>query len=204
MLVTYEEIPARSFYAALLALWLVLLFSAYAVLRQRLVCLLRVLREPMMIAFSTASSEAAYPRMIECLQSHGVSKRLTGLVLPLGYSFNLDGSMIYQAFASLFIAQAFHIPLSLTQQITLMLVLMISSKGAAAVPRGSLVVVAATLPLFGLPESGLLIILGIDQFLDMGRTATNVLGNGIATAVIAHWEGEICDPPSGPPSISSS
>src|SRR4029453_10190475 len=115
-------------------------------------------------------------------------------VLPLGYSFNLDGSMMYQAFAAIFVAQAFGIQMSLTAQITMLLVLMVSSKGIAGVPRASLVVVAAVLPMFGLPEAGLLLILGIDQFLDMGRTATNVVGNGIATAVVAKWEGAL-----GPP-----
>jgi hypothetical protein len=109
-------------------------------------------------------------------------------VLPLGYSFNLDGSMIYTTFAALFIGQAYGIPLTLGTQITMLLVLMVSSKGIAGVPRSSLVVVAAVLPMFGLPEAGLLLILGIDHFLDMGRTATNVLGNAIATAVVAKWE----------------
>ena len=112
-------------------------------------------------------------------------------MLPLGYSFNLDGSMMYQAFAAIFVAQAFGIEMSLAAQITMLLVLMVSSKGIAGVPRASLVVVAAVLPMFGLPEAGLLLILGIDQFLDMGRTATNVVGNGIATAVVAKWEGEL-------------
>jgi Na+/H+-dicarboxylate symporter len=145
----------------------------------------------MMIAFSTASSEAAYPSLIERLQEFGIKKRLVGFVLPLGYSFNLDGSMVFQAFAAVFIAQAFGIEMSLGQQITMMLVLMISSKGMAAVPRGSLVVVAALAPMFGLPEAGMLLIMAIDQFLDMGRTATNILGNSIATAVVAKWEGEL-------------
>ena len=117
--------------------------------------------------------------------------RISNFVLPLGYSFNLDGSMMYQAFAAIFVAQAFGIHMSLTAQITMLLVLMVSSKGIAGVPRASLVVVAAVLPMFGLPEAGVLLILGIDQFLDMGRTATNVVGNGIATAVVAKWEGDL-------------
>ena len=125
---------------------------------------------------------------MEQLKRFGVSERITGFVLPLGYSFNLDGSMMYKAFAALFIAQAYGIPLSLDQQITMLLVLMVSSKGIAGVPRASLVVVAAVLPMFNLPEAGMLLIMGIDHFLDMGRTATNVLGNGIATAVVAKWE----------------
>jgi Na+/H+-dicarboxylate symporter len=117
-----------------------------------------------------------------------VRKRLIGFVLPLGYSFNLDGSMIYTTFVALFISQAYDIPLSLQQQFLMLLVLMVSSKGIAGVPRASLVVVAAVLPMFGLPEAGILLILGIDHFLDMGRSATNVLGNTIATAVVAKWE----------------
>jgi Na+/H+-dicarboxylate symporter len=145
----------------------------------------------MMLAFSTASSEAAYPKTMEQLEKFGVKDSITGFVLPLGYSFNLDGSMMYQAFAALFIAQAYGIEMSVGQQITLLLVMMLTSKGIAGVPRASLVVVAATLPMFNLPEAGLLLIMGIDQILDMGRTVTNVIGNGIATAVVAKWEGEL-------------
>jgi Na+/H+-dicarboxylate symporter len=131
---------------------------------------------------------------MEKLHRFGVNDRVTSFVLPLGYSFNLDGSMLYQAFAALFIAQAYGIEMSLGQQLTLLLVMMVSSKGVAGVPRASLVVVAAVLPTFGLPEAGLLLIMGIDQFLDMGRTATNVIGNSIATSVVAKWEGQL-----GPP-----
>ena len=148
----------------------------------------------MMIAFSTASSEAAYPKTMEQLEKFGVKNDITGFVLPLGYSFNLDGSMMYQAFAALFIAQAFGFDLTFAQQVTLLLVMMVTSKGIAGVPRASLVVVAAVLPTFGLPEAGLLLIMGIDQILDMGRTATNVIGNSLATAVVAKWEGELREP----------
>ncbi|MDF3837658.1 dicarboxylate/amino acid:cation symporter [Cupriavidus basilensis] len=190
VLLTYGKFIG-AFYLALLALWAVLFVAGYAVLKRRMFDLAKGIREPMMIAFSTASSEAAYPKMIERLQRFGVKKRLVGFVLPLGYSFNLDGSMVYQAFAAVFIAQAFNVHMSLGHQITMLLILMVSSKGMAAVPRGSLVVVAAILPMFGLPEAGLLLVMGIDQFLDMGRTATNVLGNSIATAVVAKWEGEL-------------
>ncbi len=179
------------FYVALFALWTVLYFAGRAILGSRINELLKSIREPMMIAFSTASSEAAYPKLTEVLQRFGVRKRLVGFVLPLGYSFNLDGSMVYQAFAAIFIAQAFGVHMPIGTQITMLLILMISSKGMAAVPRGSLVVVAAILPMFGLPEAGLLLVMGIDQMLDMGRTATNVLGNSIATAVVAKWEGEL-------------
>jgi Na+/H+-dicarboxylate symporter len=153
-----------------------------------------LIREPVLLAFSTASSEAAYPKTMEQLEKFGVKDRITGFVLPLGYSFNLDGSMMYQAFASLFIAQAYGVPMSFGQQLTMLLVLMVSSKGMAGVPRGSLVVVAAILPMFNLPEAGLLLIMGIDHFLDMGRTATNVIGNSLATAVVAKWEGGLGAP----------
>jgi len=190
VLLTYGKFIGY-FYVALLALWTVLFVAGFVVLKGRIVSLVRLIREPMMIAFSTASSEAAYPTLIERLQEFGVKRRLVGFMLPLGYSFNLDGSMVYQAFAAVFIAQAFHIDMTLGQQITMLLILMVSSKGMASVPRGSLVVVAAILPMFGLPEAGLLLIMGIDQFLDMGRTATNVLGNSIATAVVAKWEDEL-------------
>ena len=156
--------------------------------------LMASVREPLIVAFTTASSEAAYPKLMEQLHRFGVNDRVSSFVLPLGYSFNLDGSMLYQAFAALFIAQAYGIELSFGQQFTMLLVMMISSKGVAGVPRASLVVVAAVLPTFGLPEAGLLLILGIDQFLDMGRTATNVIGNSIATTVVAKWEGML-----GPP-----
>jgi Na+/H+-dicarboxylate symporter len=178
------------FYLALFSLWGLLFIAGYAVLGRHVYVLVRCIREPMLVSFSTASSEAAYPKLIERLQHVGIPRRIVGFVLPLGYSFNLDGSMVYQAFAAVFIAQAFHIPMTLGQQITMLLVLMISSKGMASVPRGSLLVVAAISPMFGLPEAGVLFLLGIDQFLDMGRTATNVLGNSIATAVVAQWENE--------------
>jgi Na+/H+-dicarboxylate symporter len=180
------------FYLGLVVLWLLMAGIGGLFLgRQPMLRLLRLLREPLLIAFSTASSESAYPKMMEQLRVFGVKDRISSFVLPLGYSFNLDGSMMYQAFAAIFVAQAFGIEMSLTAQITMLLVLMVSSKGIAGVPRASLVVVAAVLPMFGLPEAGLLLILGIDQFLDMGRTATNVVGNGIATAVVAKWEGDL-------------
>jgi len=187
-----------SFYGALLVLWSVLIAAGFLFLGPTVLRLLNVVREPLMVAFTTASSEAAYPKLIEQLHRFGVNDRVTSFVLPLGYSFNLDGSMIYQAFAALFIAQAYGIDLPLGQQLTLLLVMMVSSKGVAGVPRASLVVVAAVLPTFGLPEAGLLLIMGIDQFLDMGRTATNVIGNGIATSVVAKWEGQLGPPPAEP------
>ncbi len=193
VLATYGKFIG-SFYASLVVLWGVLIAAGFAFLGPRVFALLATVREPMMIAFTTASSEAAYPKLMERLDRFGVNERVTALTLPLGYSFNLDGSMVYQAFAALFIAQAYGIEMSLGQQVVLLLFMMLSSKGVAGVPRASLVVVAAVLPAFGLPEAGLLLIMGIDQFLDMGRTATNVIGNAIATAVVAKWEGAL-----GPP-----
>ncbi|OQW43013.1 MAG: C4-dicarboxylate ABC transporter [Proteobacteria bacterium SG_bin5] len=178
-----------SFYLALMLLWTVLIAVGGLFLGSRVVPLVRAIRAPLLLAFSTASSEAAYPKTLEALEKYGVPPRIASFMLPLGYSFNLDGSMMYMTFASLFIAQAYGIPLTLGAQITMLLVLMVTSKGIAGVPRASLVVVAATLPLFGIPEGGLLLILAVDQFLDMGRSATNVVGNAVATAVIARWEG---------------
>jgi Na+/H+-dicarboxylate symporter len=193
VLATYGKFIG-TFYVSLAVLWTVLIAAGFVFLRARVFELMRAVREPMLIAFTTASSEAAYPKLMERLDRFGVNERVTALTLPLGYSFNLDGSMVYQAFAALFIAQAYAIEMSFQTQLTLLLVMMLSSKGVAGVPRASLVVVAAVLPMFGLPEAGLLLIMGIDQFLDMGRTATNVIGNGIATAVVAKWEGQL-----GPP-----
>ena len=190
ILATYGKFIG-TFYASLAILWVVLIAAGFVFLRGRVFTLISMVREPMLIAFTTASSEAAYPKLMERLERFGAKEHVTALVLPLGYSFNLDGSMVYQAFAALFIAQAYGIEMSIGQQMTMLLVMMLSSKGVAGVPRASLVVVAAVLPTFGLPEAGLLLIMGIDQFLDMGRTATNVIGNGIATAVVAKWEGEL-------------
>ena len=180
-----------SFYVALAALWLFLICAGYFVLGKEVFRLLKLIRGPMLLGFSTASSESAYPKLMEQLEKFGIKNRVIGFVLPLGYSFNLDGSMIYTTFAALFVAQAYNIPLTLGTQFTMLLVLMVSSKGIAGVPRASLVVVAAVLPMFNLPEAGLLLVLGIDHFLDMGRTVTNVLGNAIATAVVAKWENAI-------------
>lgn len=177
-----------SFYATLIVLWAVLVGAGFLVLGANVFRLVREVRQPMLVGFSTASSEAAYPRVMEKLEDFGVKERVIGFVLPLGYSFNLDGSMIYTAFAALFISQAYGLPLTMEQQIIMLLVLMVSSKGIAGVPRSALVVVAAVLPMFNLPEAGVLLIMGIDHFLDMGRTATNVLGNAIATTVVAKWE----------------
>ena len=193
VLLTYGKFIA-SFYLALVTLWAALIAVGFVFLGPLVLRLMGYVKEPLLVAFATASSEAAYPKLMEQLRRFGVNERVTSFVLPLGYSFNLDGSMLYQAFAALFIAQAYGIELSLAQQVTLLLVMMVSSKGVAGVPRASLVVVAAVLPTFGLPEAGLLLIMGIDQILDMGRTATNVIGNSIATTVVAKWEGGLGRP----------
>src|SRR5690349_2656546 len=179
------------FYLGILILWCLLALAGFIFVGPRIGRLLSLIKEPIMLAFSTASSEAAYPKTLEQLERFGANPKITSFVLPLGYSFNLDGSMMYCTFATIFIAQAYKIELNLTQQITMLLILMVTSKGMAGVPRASLVVIAATLATFNIPEAGLLLIMGIDQFLDMGRSATNVVGNSIATAVVAKWEGEL-------------
>ncbi|MDY6947566.1 MAG: cation:dicarboxylase symporter family transporter, partial [Pseudomonadota bacterium] len=179
------------FYFGLLVLWVVLVFLGGLVIGPRVVQLIRRVREPVILAFSTASSEAAYPKTLEELERFGCSNRVASFVLPVGYSFNLDGSMMYCTFAVMFIAQVYGIELSFAQQIVLVAVLMLTSKGIAGVPRASLVVIAATLPQFNIPEAGMLLLLGIDHFLDMGRSATNVIGNSVATAVVSKWEGEL-------------
>jgi len=187
VLFTYGKLIG-SFYLGLVLLWAVLIGVGYLFLGKRVFALLAGVREPALIAFSTASSEAAYPRLAEKLEEFGVDKKVVGFTLPLGYAFNLDGSMMYQSFAAIFIAQAFGVDMPLSQQILMLLVLMLSSKGMASVPRGSVVVVAAVAPIFHLPAAGVVLVLAIDQILDMGRTMTNVIGNSVATAVIAKWE----------------
>jgi Na+/H+-dicarboxylate symporter len=187
VLLTYGKLIG-SFYFGLAVLWALLIGVGYLFLGRRVGTLLATVREPAMLAFSTASSEAAYPRLAEQLERFGIPKKVVGFTLPLGYAFNLDGSMMYQSFAAIFIAQAFGVPMSLPQQLVMLLILMLSSKGMASVPRGSVVVVAAVAPMFHLPAAGVVMVLAIDQILDMGRTMTNVIGNSIATAVVANWE----------------
>ena len=180
------------FYLALAILWALLLGAGAAVIgAARTRRLMGAIREPFLITFATASSEASYPKLLEALEAFGVPNRIAAFVLPLGYSFNLDGSMMYCAFAALFIAQAYGIHLGLATQASMLLLLMVTSKGIAGVPRASLVVIAAVLPFYGIPEAGLLLILAVDHFLDMGRSATNVIGNAVAAAVVAQWEGEL-------------
>jgi len=189
------------FYLSLGVLWLALFVLGFLALGRRIFGLVPMIREPVLLAFSTASSEAAYPKTLEQLERFGVNERIASFVLPLGYSFNLDGSMMYCTFATLFIAQAYGIALTLGQQLSMLLLLMVTSKGMAGVPRASLVVIAATLAHFHIPEAGLVLILAVDQFLDMGRSATNVVGNSIATAVVAAWEGELAAPGADGPGV---
>jgi Na+/H+-dicarboxylate symporter len=190
VIVTYGKF-VLGFYASLGILWALLIAAVVAIAGRRALKLIAAIRSPALLAFSTASSEAAYPRTLEELQKWGVSKKVASFVLPLGYSFNLDGSMMYCTFATIFIAQVYGISLSIGQQITMLLLLMVTSKGMAGVPRASLVVIAATLTYFRLPEAGLLLILAVDHLLDMGRSATNVVGNSVAAAVVARWENQI-------------
>jgi len=179
------------FYLSLFILWGLLVLAGYAFLGRRVFKLLVLIKEAFLLSFATASSEAAYPKILDALDRFGVKRKISSFVMPMGYSFNLDGSMMYCTFAVLFIAQAYGVELSIGTQITMLLILMLTSKGMAGVPRASLVVIAATLNQFNIPEAGLLLILGVDTFLDMGRSATNAVGNSIATAVVAKWEGEL-------------
>lgn len=197
VLATYAKF-VLGFYASLGILWGLLIAVAILIVGKRALKLVAALRSPVLLAFSTASSEAAYPRTLEELQKWGVSRKVASFVLPLGYSFNLDGSMMYCTFATLFIAQVYGIDLTIAQQITMLALLMVTSKGMAGVPRASLVVIAATLTFFDLPEAGLLLILAVDHLLDMGRSATNVVGNSVAAAVVAKWENQIEEPPAEP------
>ncbi|MGT2473093.1 dicarboxylate/amino acid:cation symporter [Paraburkholderia terrae] len=179
------------FYLSLFLLWALLAAAGFVFLGPRVFKLLSLIKEAFMLSFATASSEAAYPKILDALDRFGVNRKISSFVMPMGYSFNLDGSMMYCTFATLFIAQAYNMHLSLGTQLTMLLILMLTSKGMAGVPRASLVVIAATLNQFGIPEAGLLLILGVDTFLDMGRSATNAVGNSIASAVVGKWEGEL-------------
>jgi Na+/H+-dicarboxylate symporter len=180
-----------SFYIGLALLWILMLAVGYLILKKRLVTLLRRIENPLLIAFSTTSSEAVFPKLTEELERFGCKDRIVSFVLPLGYSFNLDGSMMYMTFASIFLAQFYNIPLDLGTQLTMLLVLMLTSKGIAGVPRASLVVVTATCAMFDIPAEGIALILPIDHFCDMGRSMTNVLGNALATSAVSKWEGEL-------------
>jgi len=183
------------FYFSLILLWLVIVFAGYVVLRKRAFTLVNRIKDAMLIAFGTSTSEAAYPKVLLELEEFGCSSKIVSFVLPLGYSFNLDGAMMYMTFASVFLAQAYGVHLTLPQEITMLLILMLTSKGVAGVPRASLAVIAGTISMFNIPEAGLALLLGIDPLLDMGRSATNVLGNAMATAVVSKWENELSPEP---------
>lgn len=180
-----------TFYLGLILFVFVVLFLICFFMKINFFKLLNYIKEPILLAFSTASSEAAMPKTIESLERFGCGNRIVSFVLPLGYSFNLDGSMMYMTFATVFIAQAYGIEMTVGQQVTMLLILLVTSKGMAGIPRASLVVIAGMLAHFNIPVAGLLLLLGIDQILDMGRSATNVVGNAVATAVISKWEGEL-------------
>ena len=190
ILKTYS-IFISEFYLGLLLLWVLLACAGYMVIGKRIGFLFKRIKEPILLAFSTSSSEAAFPKTMEELEKFGCNGKIVSFVLPLGYSFNLDGSMMYMTFASLFIAQSYAIHLPMATQFSMLLVLMLTSKGIAGVPRASLVVIAGTLSTFNIPEAGLALLLGIDPLLDMGRSATNVVGNSIATAVVSKWENSL-------------
>jgi Na+/H+-dicarboxylate symporter len=179
------------FYFGLFALWTLLILAGSLFVGRRMLNLVKRIKEPILLAFSTSSSEAAFPKTMLELERFGCRDKIVSFVLPLGYSFNLDGSMMYMTFASLFIAQSYGMHIPVATQITMLLVLMLTSKGIAGVPRASLVVIAGTLATFNIPEAGIALLLGIDPLLDMGRSATNVVGNSIATAVVSKWEGEL-------------
>lgn len=179
-----------SFLVGITSLWMVLLIVGYLFLKGRMTTLLKHIISPLAIAFGTTSSEAVFPKLTEELERFGVKDKIVSFMLPLGYSFNLDGSMMYMTFASLFIAQAYGVHLDMGTQMTMLLVLMLTSKGIAGVPRASLVVVAATCGMFKIPVEGIALILPIDHFCDMFRSATNVLGNALATSVVGKWEKE--------------
>jgi Na+/H+-dicarboxylate symporter len=187
IIATYAKLVG-DFYLALLILVALMVAVAATILRGQTRPLLVAIRSPALIAFSTSTSEAAFPLLLESLEATGFSPKIVSFVLPLGYSFNLVGSTMYCTFATMFIAQAYGIAVPVSQQILMLLILMVTSKGIAGVPRASLVVIAATLPYFHLPEQGLFLILAVDHLMDMGRSASNVIGNGLASAVVAKWE----------------
>jgi Na+/H+-dicarboxylate symporter len=189
LLVTYAKFFS-SFLVGIGSLWIFLLLIGYIFLKNKMSLLLKRIVSPLVIAFGTTSSEAVFPKLTEELERFGVKDKIVSFMLPLGYSFNLDGSMMYMTFASIFIAQVYGVHLDFGTQMTMLLVLMLTSKGIAGVPRASLVVVAATCGMFKIPIEGIALILPIDHFCDMFRSATNVLGNAIATSVIGNWEKE--------------
>ena len=189
LLITYAKFFS-SFLIGIGSLWIFLVSIGFLFLGKKMRNLLKHIISPLIIAFGTTSSEAVFPKLTEELERFGIKDKIVSFMLPLGYSFNLDGSMMYMTFASIFIAQVYGVPLDFGTQMTMLLVLMLTSKGIAGVPRASLVVVAATCGMFKIPIEGIALILPIDHFCDMFRSATNVLGNAVATSVIGKWEKE--------------
>jgi len=183
-----------AFMVGIFSLWALLFIVGYIILGNRLFELIKRILNPLAIAFSTTSSEAVFPKLVEELEAFGCKNKIVSFILPLGYSFNLDGSMMYMTFASIFIAQVYNVPLDLPTQLTMLLVLMLTSKGIAGVPRASLVVVTATCAMFNIPPEGIALILPIDHFCDMFRSMTNVIGNALATTAVSKWEGELSNP----------
>lgn len=190
-------------YGALVVFVLVVLLPVAALFKVPIRTFIKAVKEPALIAFSTASSEAALPRAMQAMERIGVPRRIVAFVMPTGYSFNLDGSTLYLAIASIFVAQAANVDLSLGQQLTMMLTLMVTSKGVAAVPRASLVILSGTLATFGLPLEGVAIILGVDALMDMARTSVNLVGNCLASVVMARWEGEFVPAPEALPEVAA-
>lgn len=183
-----------AFVIGITTLWVVLILVGYIILGKRVWSLIKIIGNPLLIAFSTSSSEAVFPKLVQELERFGCKSKIVSFILPLGYSFNLDGSMMYMTFASIFIAQLYGIEMSLSSQIVMLLVLMLTSKGIAGVPRASLIIIVATCSMFGIPPEGVALLLPIDHFCDMARSMTNVLGNALATTVVSKWEGELDAP----------
>lgn len=183
-----------AFIGGLVTLWILMILVGYLILGKRVFSLLKVIRNPLLIAFSTTSSEAVFPKLVEELERFGCNNKIVSFTLPLGYSFNLDGSMMYMTFASIFIAQLYKVEMSVGQQIVMLLVLMVTSKGIAGVPRASLIIIIATCTMFGIPPEGVALLIPIDHFCDMGRSMTNVLGNALATTVVSKWENNLSEP----------
>nr|WP_297168593.1 cation:dicarboxylase symporter family transporter [uncultured Dysgonomonas sp.] len=177
-----------AFAVGMISLWIILIFVGYIILGKKVFSLIKTIKSPLLIAFSTTSSEAVFPKLVDELEKFGCNPKIVSFILPLGYSFNLDGSMMYMTFASIFIAQLYGVEMSLSSQLVMLLVLMLTSKGIAGVPRASLIIIVATCAMFGIPPEGVALLIPIDHFCDMARSMTNVLGNALATTVVSKWE----------------
>ena len=177
-----------AFAIGMISLWIILILVGYIILGKKVFALIKAIKSPLLIAFSTTSSEAVFPKLVDELEKFGCKPKIVSFILPLGYSFNLDGSMMYMTFASIFIAQLYEIEMHLSTQLIMLLVLMLTSKGIAGVPRASLIIIVATCSMFGIPPEGVALLIPIDHFCDMARSMTNVLGNALATTVVSKWE----------------